>query len=46
LFVVATQRGGYFEFENQFPPNVTIVNAPALAISDSLAQLEDASTSL
>jgi site-specific DNA-methyltransferase (adenine-specific) len=46
LFVVATQRGGYFEFENQFPPNVTIVNAPALAISDSLAQLEDASFGL
>ncbi len=46
LFVVATQRGGYFEFENQFPPNVIIVNAPVLAISDNLAQLEDTSFGL
>jgi site-specific DNA-methyltransferase (adenine-specific) len=43
-FVIATQRGGYFEFENQFPPNVIIINAPALAISDSLAQLRHTSS--
>jgi len=40
LFVIATQRGGYFEFENQFPPNITIIDAPALAITDSLSQFQ------
>jgi site-specific DNA-methyltransferase (adenine-specific) len=44
MFVIATQRGGYFEFENQFPPNVTIINAPALAITDSLAQFKHTSS--
>jgi site-specific DNA-methyltransferase (adenine-specific) len=39
-FVIATQRGGYFEFENQFPPDITIIDAPALAITDSLAQFK------
>jgi len=39
MFVVATQRGGYLEFENQFPPDVVIVDAPALSISDTLAEL-------
>jgi len=38
MFVIATQRGGYFEFENQFPPNVTVIEAPALAIADNLLQ--------
>lgn len=42
MFVIATQRGGYFEFENQFPPGVTIIDAPALAITDSLAQFNHA----
>lgn len=43
MFVVATQRGGYFEFENQFPPGVVIVDAPALSISQTLAQLKNSS---
>lgn len=41
MFVIATQRGGYFEFDNQFPPGVVIVDAPALSISETLAQLKD-----
>ncbi len=40
MFVIATQRGGYFEFEGQFPPNVTIIEAPALTIADSLSQFK------
>lgn len=44
MFVIATQRGGYFEFKNQFPPNVTIIDAPALTITDSLAQFKHASS--
>jgi site-specific DNA-methyltransferase (adenine-specific) len=40
MFVVATQRGGYFEFENQFPPGVLVVDAPVLSISDTVAQIE------
>jgi site-specific DNA-methyltransferase (adenine-specific) len=44
MFVVAIQRGGYFEFENQFPPNVTIIDAPALAIADGLAQFKQPSS--
>ncbi len=43
MFVIATQRGGYFEFEGQFPPGVTIIDAPALAIKDRLAQFERSS---
>ena len=42
LFVIATQRGGYFEIEGQLPPTVTIIEAPALAIADSLDQFKDA----
>ena len=41
MFVIATQRGGYFEFEDQFPSNVVIVDAPALSIVDALAQIKD-----
>ena len=41
MFVIAMQRGGYFEFENQFPLNVVIVDAPALSIVDALAQIKN-----
>jgi hypothetical protein len=44
MFIVAIQRGGYFEFENQFPPNITIIDAPALAIADSLAKFKQPSS--
>lgn len=40
LFVVARQRGGYFEFAGQFPPNLFIVNAPSVEITAALAKLE------
>lgn len=42
MFVIATQRGGYFELEGQFPPDVTIIEAPALTIADSLSQFKRA----
>ncbi len=42
MFVVATQKGGYFELEDQFPPGVIVVNAPALAILDAVAELDGA----
>lgn len=40
MFVVATQKGGYFEFEAQFPPGVDVINAPALAILEALTHLK------
>ena len=40
LFVVALQRGGYFEFASQFPPNLFVIQTPALVIFDMLAELE------
>jgi site-specific DNA-methyltransferase (adenine-specific) len=43
MFVIAIQRGGYFEFENQFPPDVTIIDAPALSIVDTLTQFKHSS---
>jgi len=43
-FVIATQRGSYFEFENQFPPDIIIIDAPALAITDSLVQFKHTSS--
>jgi len=44
MFVVAIQRGGYFEFDNQFPPDVIVVDAPALSISGTLARIKNASS--
>jgi site-specific DNA-methyltransferase (adenine-specific) len=41
MFVIATQRGGYFEFEDQFPSNIVIVDAPGLSIVDALAQIKN-----
>lgn len=41
MFVVATQKGGYFEFEAQFPPGVDVIKAPALAILEALTRLEN-----
>lgn len=42
LFVVATQRGGYFELDDQFPGNITVINAPALAVAEMLEQVKNA----
>lgn len=44
MFIIATQRGGYFEFEEQFPPNVTVIDAPALAIIENLSQFKRAAS--
>ncbi len=40
MFVVATRKGGYFEIDNQFPPNVEVINSPAIEISEVLVQLK------
>jgi len=40
MFVVAVKKGGYFEFGNQFPPGIEIINAPAIEISEVLEQLK------
>ncbi len=39
LFVVATQKGGYFEFDEPLPQGITVINAPALAMKEALTQL-------
>lgn len=41
LFVVAIREGGYFEFSNQLPPRIKIINAPAIEIKDMVSQLKN-----
>lgn len=43
MFVVAIKKGGYFEFDNQFPPNIRVINSPSIEISDVLKQLNNGS---
>lgn len=43
MFVVAIKKGGYFEFDNQFPPNIRVINSPSIEISDALKQLNNGS---
>ena len=40
LFVVATKRGGYFEFGNDLYPEIKIVNAPAIEIVEKVSQIQ------
>ena len=41
LFVVAIRKGGYFEFNNQFPSGIKVINAPAIEIKEMLHQIQD-----
>lgn len=40
LFLVATQKGGYFEYDAYFPDDVIILDSPALLILDALQHVE------
>lgn len=46
LFVIAIEKGGYFEFDNQLPPNVKIINAPSIEIKETLKSLESETNGL
>ncbi|MBW8010465.1 MAG: site-specific DNA-methyltransferase [Chloroflexi bacterium] len=46
MFVIAIKKGGYIEFEDQFPPNIKVINAPAIEISEVLDQLINSSNSV
>lgn len=39
MFVVATKRGGYFDFDDQFPPGVVVINAPSIEIIQAVESL-------
>lgn len=41
LFVVAIRKGGYFEFDNQIPSSIKIINAPAVEILEMLESLKE-----
>lgn len=43
MFVVAIKKGNYFELDGQFPPNIKVINAPAIEISEVLEQLINSS---
>ena len=43
LFVVAIRKGGYFEFDNQIPSSIKIINAPAVEILEMLESLKELS---
>lgn len=40
LFLVATQKGGYFELGAYFPEDVIILDSPALLVLDALQKVE------
>jgi len=44
LFVIAIQKGGYFELDDQFPEDITVIDAPALTIAKTLNQLKEQSS--
>ncbi|MBN2006985.1 MAG: site-specific DNA-methyltransferase [Anaerolineae bacterium] len=46
LFVVATQRGGYFELDDQFPEDITVIDAPALAVVETLEHRKEKSPAM
>ena len=39
LFVIAIRKGGYFEFDNQIPSSIKVVNAPAVEIVEQIKSL-------
>jgi len=39
LFVVAIRKGGYFEFGDQLPPGIKVVNAPVIEIVETVNQI-------
>lgn len=40
LFVVAIREGGFFEFENQIPTEITVIHAPALIIKKIVDEIK------
>lgn len=40
MFLIATKKGGYFPMMANFPPEVEIINAPSLSISEILEKLQ------
>ena len=40
MFLVALQEGGYFSFGDELPPEVVVVDSPALAIARLVAELK------
>lgn len=41
MFVVASSRGGCFEFADQLPTGVVAVESPALGINDHLSRMRE-----
>ena len=40
LFLIGTQRGGYFEFDDYFPKDVKVLDSPALLVSEKINALK------
>ncbi|MCZ7671535.1 MAG: hypothetical protein M5U34_32565 [Chloroflexi bacterium] len=40
MFLVAIQEGGYFPFVDDLPPQVTLIEAPAITINNIIAKLK------
>jgi site-specific DNA-methyltransferase (adenine-specific) len=39
MFLIATKTGGYFPSMNPLPPNMVVIDAPSLSVSDVLTKL-------
>lgn len=44
LLVVAIRKGGYFEFGNQLPHGIKVINAPAIEIVEIINQMKTSSS--